>query len=123
MDQKTIVKQLCRDFRKKATKAERIFWESIRNRKIENKKFYRQHPLYFDYHEKKRFFISDFYCHEEKLVVEIDGKIHEHQKDYDEMRTFIIESLQISVIRFTNDQIENNLDVVLDDLKKHFKDK
>jgi len=121
MDQKTIVKQLCRDLRKKSTKAERIFWEAVRGRKFEGKKFYRQHPIYFDYYEQKRFFIADFYCHEEKTVVEIDGKIHDYQRDYDEIRTFIINSLNINVVRYKNKEVENNITGVLKELRLYLK--
>ena len=83
---KAIITQTARNLRKNATKAEKIFWESVRNRKIKNKKFYRQYPIEFEYYDKIRHFIADFYCHECKLVVEIDGGIHETQKEYDSPR-------------------------------------
>jgi very-short-patch-repair endonuclease len=109
--------RLCRDLRKKSTPAERIFWEAVRNRKIMNKKFNRQFPIYFDLLGKETFYIADFFCFEEKLVIEIDGGYHERQKDYDSLRTEIINSLGIKVIRFKNDEIENNLIFVLQKLK------
>ncbi|MCI0698296.1 endonuclease domain-containing protein [candidate division KSB1 bacterium] len=62
---------------------------------------------------KETFFIADFFCHERKLVVEIDGKIHDYRKDHDELRTFIINMMGIEVIRFRNEEIENNLGEVL----------
>lgn len=112
-----IAKQRCRDLRKRQTKAEAIFWAAVRDRKFLQLKFYRQHPLFFDYLGKETFFIVDFYCHERKLVVEIDGKIHDYRKDHDELRTFIINLLGHAVVRFRNEEIENNLHEVLERLK------
>ncbi|MBL7129588.1 MAG: DUF559 domain-containing protein, partial [Ignavibacteria bacterium] len=63
------------------------------NRKKCNNEFYRQYPIEFTYFNKTRYFIAYLYCHESKLVVEIDGGIHETQKDYDKLRTEIINQL------------------------------
>ena len=63
--------------------------------------------------------MADFYCHEKKLVLEIDGKIHLGQKDYDELRTHIINALGIKVIRFRNEEIEENFEEVLGWLREH----
>lgn len=109
-----IAKRLCRDLRKRQTDAEALFWQAVRDRKFLGLKFYRQHPLYFDYLGKETFFIADFFCHERQLVVEIDGKIHDYRKDHDELRTFIINMMGIAVIRFRNEEIENNLNKVLE---------
>jgi very-short-patch-repair endonuclease len=57
-------------------------------------------------------FIVDFYCSELQLVIEIDGEIHNQQKEYDAQRTIELEKLCLSVIRFTNNDILNNLDIV-----------
>lgn len=108
-----IAKQLCRDLRKRQTNAEAIFWQAVRDRKFLGLKFYRQHPLFFDYLGKETFFIADFFCHERQLVVEIDGKIHDYRKDHDELRTFIISMMGIEVIRFSNEEIETDLVEVL----------
>ena len=55
-------------------------------------------------------FIADFYCHQARLVIEIDGSQHytEHGKAKDEFRTFVLEAYDLRVIRFTNSQVENN---------------
>jgi len=86
---------------------------------LKSKKFLRQHPIRFEMDGRRRFFIADFYCHEKKLVLEIDGKIHQRQKDYDQLRTHIINTLGIKVIRFKNEEIEVNLELALDRLKEH----
>jgi very-short-patch-repair endonuclease len=100
----SIVKETVRDLRKHQTKAESVFWNLIRNRKtcprqgsgIKNKKFIRQFAIIFDYEEMKRFFVADFYCHELKLIIEIDGKIHDNQKEYDNLRTYILNDLDFN---------------------------
>ena len=104
---------LARQFRKNPTKAENIFWQAVRNRQISNHKFYRQYPIEFIYFNKTRYFIADFYCHESKLVVEIDGGIHETQKDYDKLRTEIINQLGMKVIRFSNEEVMGSMSQVI----------
>lgn len=112
-----LIKETARNLRKHNTKSEKIFWEVVRNRKIKGKKIQRQFPIRFEIDGQQRFFIADFYYFQNKLVVEIDGPIHNFQKDYDEIRTQIINRLGIKVIRFTNEDIENNLDDVISKLK------
>jgi very-short-patch-repair endonuclease len=74
--------------------------------------FRRQHPI--------GPFIVDFYCHEAKLVIEIDGNIHDSQenKEHDENRTFELEKLGLKVIRFKNEAIKGNIMDVLEILQK-----
>lgn len=110
---------LCRDLRKNSTKAEDILWQELRNRKLLNKKFYRQYPLYFDLLGKETFYIADLYCYENKLVIEIDGGYHVRRKEQDELRTGIINLLGIKVIRFKNEEVEKNFKKVLEEIKKH----
>ena len=99
--------------RKTQTDAEDIIWQSLRNRKMLGFKFRRQHPL--------QKYIADFYCHEAKLVIEIDGGIHNQieNKEHDNGRSFELEELGITVIRFTNKEVEDNLEKVLNSIKKH----
>jgi very-short-patch-repair endonuclease len=110
-------KELCRELRKRSTQSERLFWHAVRNRKVLGKKFLRQYPILFMHIDKKTFFIADFYCHENRLVVEIDGKNHDYQRDYDELRTYIINNLDIEVVRFRNEEIERNISSVLERLR------
>jgi very-short-patch-repair endonuclease len=92
-------------------------WRAVRNRKVLGKKFLRQFPIFFEYMDKETFFIADFYCHENRSVVEIDGKNHDYQKEYDKLRTYIINNLGIEVIRFPNRKIETDIDKVLEELR------
>lgn len=100
------LRDITRSLRKRQTESEAIFWGEVRNRKL-GFKFVRQYAINFVYQGRPRFFIADFYCAEKKLVVEIDGEIHEHQKDYDELRTQIINELGICVIRFKNEELDH----------------
>lgn len=68
--------------RQETTQAEDKLWERIRNKKLNSLKFARQHPLYN--------YIADFYCHEKKLVIEVDGTVHTtlYNAEYDSGRTY-----------------------------------
>jgi very-short-patch-repair endonuclease len=97
--------QFARALRKHPTRAEDILWTRLRGSRFEGAKFRRQVPI--------DRYVVDFYCHAAKLVVELDGKQHEWFADYDSGRTEILERLGIRVIRFTNDEVCNDLDAVL----------
>ena len=107
LSMRRLIKQTARLLRLNSTPAENKLWELIRNRKLAGKKFTRQRPIIFDYHEKERFFVADFYCHDSKLIIELDGEIHDQQKDYDTLRDYIINDLGISVLRISNQKIIN----------------
>lgn len=115
-----IAKVVCRDLRRNSTHAEVLLWEAIRNRKLDDKKFLRQHPLFYDLTGKESFFISDFYCHEEKLIIELDGVYHNYRLKEDKERTEILEFLGIKVIRFKNEKVINDLEGVLAKIRNHF---
>ena len=112
------ITQVVRELRKEETLAEKKFWNLVRNRQINGMKFRRQYPISFEWDDQIKHFIADFYCHECKLVIEIDGGIHELQKNYDILRTYIINQLRIKVIRFSNKEVLNNIESVLVKLKK-----
>jgi very-short-patch-repair endonuclease len=113
-----VAKQVCRDLRRRQTKAEKIFWEAVRRKAFFGKKFYRQYAIFHDYLGKETFFVADFYCHSEKLVVELDGKIHDYTKHHDAMRTELINSNGIRVIRYKNEEVENNIEDVMRRLER-----
>lgn len=98
-----------RENRKQFTEAERRLWECLRNRKLHGYKFRRQHPI--------SDFMADFYCHECKLMIELDGEYHNtvEQRQYDEGRTYELNELKIKVIRFTNREVIDDIDFVLDE--------
>lgn len=117
---KQIAKVVCRDLRKNSTEAEKIFWEAVRNKRLMGKKFYRQYSLYYDITGRESFFEADFYCHQEKLVVELDGKIHQYRLREDTKRTEILNYLGVKVLRFNNNDVINNLNDVLKKVKNNF---
>ena len=108
MNKKQII-EFARELRKNMTPAEKFLWKVLRNRNFEGKKFLRQHPLIYENINDKKlsFFIADFYCAGHKLVVELDGKIHDYQKDYDEQRDFIINEMGIKVLRIKNEEVKD----------------
>ena len=94
--------------RSKMTIAEDRLWTQINDHQILGLKFRRQHPI--------SQFIVDFYCHKVKLVIEVDGGIHLKRsvKEYDKGRTFELEKFGIQVIRFSNEQVENEISQVIE---------
>ena len=105
-----------RELRKKMTEEELILWEKLRNRKFSNLKFLRQHPVICDtLHDEPMFFIADFYC-AEKVIIEIDGKMHDFRKKQDNRRDEILHSIEFNVLRIRNDEL-SNIKVVLDKIK------
>lgn len=112
------IKALARDLRKNQTAEESQLWSNLRNRKMKGVKFFRQHPIKYEQHGKQHFFIADFFSTEASLAIEVDGKIHETQKDYDKQRDIIINNKGIKVLRFTNEEIDQNLNKVLNQIEK-----
>jgi very-short-patch-repair endonuclease len=98
--------------RHQMTAAEKVLWSELKSRKLNGWKFRRQHPI--------NRYIADFYCHEKKLVIEVDGGIHEHTSsiEHDENRSAELDRLGIRVIRFTNEQILKNRNTVIDKIKE-----
>lgn len=94
--------------RKKSTAAEDKLWQELRGRKLEFK-FRRQHPI--------DNFIADFICLQKNLIIEVDGGYHENTKEDDDARTSVLNNLGYRVIRFTNEEVLNNLQETLSRIK------
>ncbi len=101
-------KEKAQELRKNQTEAEQILWEAIRKKTLDVK-FRRQHIIGSN--------IVDFVSLETKLVIEVDGNIHLDQKEYDAGRTKELESVGFSVIRFTNEEITNDIENVINKIK------
>jgi very-short-patch-repair endonuclease len=93
--------------RESMTEAELLLWDKLKQNKFHGFRFKSQHPI--------KTFIADFYCHKAKLVIEIDGGIHNKRenKEYDLNRSYEFEQLGLQVIRFTNTEVLKNIDLVL----------
>ena len=102
--------------RNNATKAERILWKYLKNNQLENSKIRRQYSI--------DQFVLDFYCPDLKLAIEIDGKSHlnKDQIPYDIERQNYIKSFGIQFLRFTNDDVYNNIESVLTQISCRIKD-
>ena len=99
--------EYAKQMRKNPTKAEEILWQRLRNKQLAGLKFRRQHPV--------DRFIADFYCHDRKLVIELDGSVHanDEQKDLDKGRTETMNEFGITVLRFKNEEVINNIENVI----------
>ncbi|GAB4371183.1 MAG: hypothetical protein Kow00121_12510 [Elainellaceae cyanobacterium] len=106
------MQEVARQFRKEPTASEAILWEALRNRKFENRKFRRQHPI--------GTFIVDFFCHEERLILEVDGGVHTTQKELDRQRQELLESLGLRFLRVTSEEVETSLPNVLEKIHQAF---
>ncbi|MFH0769869.1 MAG: endonuclease domain-containing protein [Candidatus Peregrinibacteria bacterium] len=98
-----------RRLRKRMTRAESVLWGALRGRKCAQLKFRRQAPL--------EWFVVDFFCIEKSLAIEIDGGVHVTQADYDREREEILRQKRIRVLRFTNDEVLNDLSAVLSEIR------
>jgi len=89
--------------RSKLTNAEKKIWEMLNADIFKQYKFRRQHPIHI--------YIVDFYSHHLKLVIEVDGEYHnqEEQIQKDNQRTGILEFQDLNVIRFSNEEVINEL--------------
>ncbi|WP_372950033.1 endonuclease domain-containing protein [Mariniphaga sp.] len=98
--------------RKNMTQAELKLWAKLKGKKMLGLRFRPQHPI--------DIFIADFYCHPLKLILEVDGGIHKskEQKEYDIGREGELENWGMKVIRFTNEEIENEIDLVMKEIKR-----
>ena len=107
-----ILFERARELRLRETPAEKMLWSKLSNKQL-GVRFRRQHPV-CDYK-------ADFYCHSLKIVIEVDGPIHDTKENvaFDKIRSETLQSFQIKVIRFTNDEVLNNIDEVIKKIRLH----
>ena len=93
------LKAHARSMRKKPTPAEKVLWLELRHKQVRGYRFRRQHPI--------DRFVVDFYCREARLVIEVDGSIHDSPEaiDYDEARQRFLEDRGLHLLRFSNEQV------------------
>jgi very-short-patch-repair endonuclease len=102
-----------RQLRRQSTDAERALWKALRNRQVADYKLRRQLPI--------GPYIADFACWELGLIVELDGGHHLERTEYDRARTAYLESVGFKVLRFWNDQVLLEMDVVLETILEALK--
>ena len=105
--QKVSAKQLegAKELRRAMTPSEKILWRHLKANRLNGLHFRRQQIV--------NGYFADFYCHQHELIVEVDGRIHELQKEYDAEREAYLIALGLRIIRFTNEEITKNLKSVL----------
>ena len=101
-------KILRKELRSHATPAEAVLWKMLKGRNADGMKFRRQQGI--------GPYVLDFYCPELRLCVELDGSSHDYKYEYDEQRTEFLQNQGIRVLRFSNEQVWQGLDFVVDEI-------
>ena len=112
---KRILRDYRKDLRNKSTSAEAELWSHIKNRKLKGRKFRRQHSI--------NNYIVDFYCSEEKLIIELDGDCHgDYSKiELDLERDRKLEEMGYRVVRFENRFVFQDIEWVKEEIVKRFR--
>ncbi|MBN1154357.1 endonuclease domain-containing protein [candidate division KSB1 bacterium] len=108
------LKEKARDLRKNQTYSEKILWNAIRRREL-GYEFHRQVPMLN--------YIADFYCHELRLAIEIDGISHDtdHAKLYDKERQYLLENAGVRFLRFRDELVKEDPDRVVNEIEAWIK--
>ena len=113
-----VIKKHVRELRKTMTGSEKLLWSQLRNRQLSGYKFLRQHPIVYKVDFKgMRYFVADFYCHERKLIIELDGPVHDSNVEYDRFRDNELNDMGIRVLRIKNQELKK-MDKVLELIKR-----
>jgi leucyl-tRNA synthetase len=108
-----VIKKHAQELRTNLTDSEKILWKELRGRKLSGYKFLRQHPiLYKGNLVRLNYFIADFYCNEKKVVIELDGPIHDFNEEYDTFRDSELQNLGIRILRIKNEELINMNEVL-----------
>jgi very-short-patch-repair endonuclease len=107
------LKYLARELRKNMTDAERLLWSKVRKKQLNSYQFYRQKNV--------GNYIVDFYCPAGKLIIELDGGQHYTKEGMkkDDMRDRYLDSLGFTVLRFSDREVLNNLEGVIEKIYDH----
>ena len=107
------LKKYRKELRGNLTNAEAYFWNQIKTRKLHNLKFRRQHSI--------KNYIVDYYCAQYQLIIELDGDYHNdpEQHDKDLRRDEELENMGFTLLRYENRYVFEELEHVLNDIKKH----
>ncbi len=107
--------KLAQELRKNMTATEEILWSKLYNKNLNGLRFRRQHPI--------DRYIVDFYCHEKRLIIEIDGDIHNFRKKRDENKEQYLKARNYTVLRFSNDEITHSINPVLNKIRQYASEK
>jgi len=98
-----------RELRQSMTPAEKLLWERLRGSQLDGLRWRRQQVI--------DGFIVDFYCHSATIIIELDGSAHKNQAEYDTARDDALAQKGLRILRFTNTDVETNIDSVLDQVR------
>lgn len=98
-----------KELRREMTPAEKLLWQEVRASKL-GVRFRRQQVI--------QGFIVDFYCHQAGLVVEVDGDVHDLQKEEDERRERVLSAMGLRVVHFGNDEVVKHLSAVVGKIRQ-----
>jgi putative DNA methylase len=104
--------EVARQLRKQETQSEEILWQALRGAKLEGRKFRRQQPI--------GCFVVDFFCAAERLIVEVDGAVHDSQQELDRERQMLLESLGLRFLRLSAHAVETDLSTCLKQIEAAF---
>jgi very-short-patch-repair endonuclease len=107
------LKSFAKQLRNQSTRSEIKLWNHLKNKQFHGYRFHRQKPLLN--------FIADFYCYELKLIIELDGYTHQFEETIikDELKAIKLDRYGLTVVRFTDNEVMNKLDGVMDELRKY----
>ena len=103
------LKPIAQEKRDKPTEAEKELWQHLRMHRLHGLSFRRQHCI--------GQFIVDFYCKNARLVIEVDGPIHQYQPEEDKVRREYLENHKLKVLRFSNNDVLNNISKVISQIE------
>ena len=104
------LKQIARTLRKNMTLSEVLLWQQIKDKQLLGYDFHRQKPI--------DEYVVDYYCPKLKLVLEIDGDSHDGKEEADRIRQEKLESLGLTVLRFWDTDVKNNVDGIVEQLRE-----
>ena len=109
---KKSLKEIRRNLRQEATKAEDFLWQHLRNRKLNQLKFKRQHSI--------GNYVLDFYCASKRLIIEVDGEVHNtpDQKEKDKSRDKNLTEMNFKILRFSNEEVLLKINSVKEEIIK-----
>ena len=102
------LEEAARSMRRQPTRAEEVLWRALQKKQVAGLRFRRQHPV--------GRFVLDFYCPSHKLVIEVDGGVHDQQVERDTERTKALEAYGYRILRFRNEQVLHEIPVVLQEI-------
>jgi very-short-patch-repair endonuclease len=99
-----------KEFRWDMTETEKILWDNLRGNQLNGLHFRRQQVI--------AGYITDFYCHSARLIVEVDGAVHDRQKEEDQLRELVLKNKGLKILRVRNEDVDTDLQGVLNRISK-----